>query len=117
MGDGTTTNRYTPVQVHGPNNEGYLNLGQFSPPTIKLTLDELSPKYFSDINGHNIITISGTVTGKDDCTVTATLERTEGTPFTLSKETTTQEGNFAITFQVDADVIPEGEYKITVVAE
>ena len=91
----------------------------FPEPVVSLNIDSpQSNTAYSEVSGHDIITVSGTVTGIDNCTVTATLTQIveEGEPFTLSKDIAS-DGEFLIIFDVLEENIPEGRYQINVIAE
>lgn len=85
-----------------------------------ITINEpISGSAYSEVSGHNIINVSGAVTGTDNSTITATLTQivVDGVPFSLSKNIVLSEGEFSLLFNILEDNLPEGIYEITVVAE
>jgi len=119
LGDGTTERRTIPVQVLGPDDGGFLNLLQSTPSiTLNITSPEANTAY-SEIAGHNTITVAGTVMeiNNNNVTVTAELKNTSGVM--VKEESVTVEQcqtakEFSIEFAV-AD-IPEGKYSLEIKA-
>lgn len=122
LGDGTTRPVYTgcfPSQVLGPDGEGYLNLLGENPINLIIHSPQSNTSY-SEVTGHNTITVMGTITDvdNDDIVITATLKNTSNTVVATETTTVTQCGigkQFTLEFTVDAS-ITEGQYYVEVTA-